>query len=44
MPRGRALGVTLMLPDEDRLGASASELHTLITVLMGGRVAEQLIF
>ncbi|MFM2245798.1 MAG: hypothetical protein RL071_1872 [Pseudomonadota bacterium] len=44
VPRGRALGVTLMLPDEDRLGASASELHTLITVLMGGRVAELLIF
>ncbi|MBL8617167.1 MAG: ATP-dependent zinc metalloprotease FtsH [Deltaproteobacteria bacterium] len=44
VPRGRALGVTLMLPDEDRLGATAGELHTLITVLMGGRVAELLIF
>ena len=44
VPRGRALGVTLMLPDEDRLGASAPQLHAMLTVLLGGRAAELLSF
>ena len=44
VPRGRALGVTLMLPDEDRLGASSTELRTMIAVLMGGRAAELISF
>jgi cell division protease FtsH len=42
VPRGRALGLTLMLPEEDRLGATLPELRDRLTVFMGGRVAEQL--
>ncbi len=44
VPRGRALGVTQMLPDEDKLGATAEELTTRLAVFMGGRAAEALIF
>jgi cell division protease FtsH len=42
--RGRALGWTLSLPTEDRYIVSRSELRDQITVLMGGRTAEELIF
>jgi len=44
VPRGRALGVTQMLPDEDKLGATAHELTTRLAVFMGGRAAEALTF
>jgi len=44
VPRGRALGVTQMLPDEDKLGATARELTTRLTIFMGGRAAEALTF
>ena len=44
VPRGRALGVTQMLPDEDKLGATARELTTRLAVFMGGRAAEALTF
>ena len=44
VPRGRALGVTQMLPDEDKLGATAEELTTKLAVFMGGRAAEALTF
>ena len=44
VPRGRALGVTQMLPDEDKLGATAVELTTRLAVFMGGRAAEALTF
>jgi cell division protease FtsH len=44
VPRGRALGVTQMLPDEDKLGATAGELNTRLAIFMGGRAAESLTF
>ena len=44
VPRGRALGVTQMLPDEDKLGATARELTTRLAIFMGGRAAEALTF
>jgi cell division protease FtsH len=44
VPRGRALGVTMMLPEEDRLGATVRQLLTRLAVFMGGRAAELLAF
>lgn len=45
IPRGtQALGYTLQLPLEDRYLVSEQELHDKITVLFGGRVAEQIVF
>ena len=44
VPRGRALGVTQMLPDEDKLGATSEELTTRLAVFMGGRAAEAITF
>ena len=44
VPRGSALGLTWQLPEGDRYTQSRNELLTRIVVLMGGRVAEQLVF
>ena len=44
VPRGRALGYTLNLPAEDRYLKTREELLDYMTVLLGGRVAEQLVF
>jgi cell division protease FtsH len=44
LPRGLALGYTLQLPEQDRHLMSQPEALDQITVLMGGRVAEELIF
>src|SRR3990167_10356685 len=45
IPRGtQALGYTLHLPLEDRYLISEKEMHDKITVLFGGRVAEEIIF
>ncbi|MCB9930164.1 MAG: ATP-dependent metallopeptidase FtsH/Yme1/Tma family protein [Alphaproteobacteria bacterium] len=44
IPRGRALGVTMFLPERDAYSKSATELKALIASLFGGRVAEELIF
>jgi cell division protease FtsH len=44
IPRGRALGVTHYLPDEDRHNISQSELQARLTMLLGGRTAEKLQF
>ncbi len=44
IPRGRALGVTMQLPEEDRHGYSRNYLKNTLVVLLGGRVAEELIF
>lgn len=43
IPRGRALGVTMQLPEEDRHGYSRTYLRNNLVVLLGGRVAEELI-
>lgn len=44
LPRGMALGYTLQLPEQDRHLISRAEATDQITVMMGGRVAEELIF
>ena len=43
IPRGRALGVTMQLPGEDRHNYSKSYLTNNMAVLMGGRVAEEIV-
>ena len=42
IPRGRALGVTLYLPEEDRYSVSKSALESSISTLFGGRIAEEM--
>lgn len=44
IPRGRALGVTMFLPEEDRYNLSKQRLESQISSLFGGRIAEALIF
>jgi cell division protease FtsH len=44
VPRGRALGYTLNLPDEDRYLKTREELIDYMTVLLGGRAAEEIVF
>jgi cell division protease FtsH len=44
IPRGRALGVTLQLPTDDRHNYSNEFLYNTLAILMGGRVAEELVF
>jgi cell division protease FtsH len=44
IPRGRALGVTMFLPEEDRYSHSKQRLESQISSLFGGRLAEELIF
>ncbi|MGE0735931.1 MAG: ATP-dependent zinc metalloprotease FtsH [Alphaproteobacteria bacterium] len=44
IPRGRALGMTMFLPERDKYSQSKLELEALIAALFGGRVAEELIF
>jgi cell division protease FtsH len=44
IPRGRALGVTTFLPEEDRYSYSKQRLNSLICMAFGGRIAEELIF
>ena len=44
MPRGRALGVTMFLPEADQYSASKRKLESQIASLFGGRLAELLIF
>ncbi len=41
IPRGRALGVTMQLPEEDRYSHDRDSLLSTISVLMGGRIAEE---
>ncbi|HCS23106.1 MAG TPA: cell division protein FtsH, partial [Rhodospirillaceae bacterium] len=44
IPRGRALGMVMRLPEGDRLSVSKEKLHADLAVAMGGRIAEELIF
>ena len=44
IPRGRSLGATQLLPEEDRLNIGESDLHTRLLFLLGGRAAEKLVF
>jgi len=43
IPRGRALGVTMYLPEEDRYSTSKQRLESSISTLFGGRIAEEII-
>ncbi|MCC2615796.1 ATP-dependent zinc metalloprotease FtsH [Aestuariibacter halophilus] len=44
IPRGRALGVTMYLPEQDRVSHSKQHLESMISSLFGGRIAEQIIY
>jgi len=44
IPRGRALGLTMRLPESDRYSSSIKKLEADIAVAMGGRVAEEMVF
>jgi cell division protease FtsH len=44
IPRGHALGVTQLLPEEDRLNISQSDLSARLIFMLGGRAAEKLIY
>jgi len=44
IPRGRALGVTMYLPEQDRVSHSKQHLESMISSLFGGRIAEALIY
>ncbi|HET6224013.1 MAG TPA: ATP-dependent zinc metalloprotease FtsH [Dongiaceae bacterium] len=44
IPRGRALGVTMSLPERDRYSVAKIEMESRLASMFGGRVAEQLIF
>jgi cell division protease FtsH len=44
IPRGRALGVTMFLPEEDRYSYTKLRLESQISSLFGGRIAEEMIF
>jgi cell division protease FtsH len=44
IPRGRALGVTMFLPEDDRYSFTRKQLESQISSLFGGRIAEELIF
>ncbi len=44
IPRGRALGLTMMVPDEDRYSQTKQEMVDMMAMDMGGRVAEELVF
>ncbi|MET1038755.1 MAG: ATP-dependent zinc metalloprotease FtsH, partial [Aeromicrobium sp.] len=44
LPRGRALGYTMVLPDEDKYSQTRAELLDKLAYMMGGRAAEELVF
>ena len=44
LPRGRALGYTMVLPDEDKYSVTRSEMLDQLAYMMGGRAAEEMVF
>ncbi|MDN3609110.1 ATP-dependent zinc metalloprotease FtsH [Vibrio ostreicida] len=44
IPRGRALGVTMYLPEQDRVSMSRLHLESMVSSLYGGRLAEEIIY
>src|SRR5438093_5343571 len=44
IPRGRALGMVMQLPERDKLSMSREQMTSRLAIMMGGRVAEELIF
>lgn len=44
IPRGRALGVTQLVPEEDRMNVGETDLHNRLAFILAGRAAEKLVF
>jgi cell division protease FtsH len=44
IPRGRALGMVMQLPERDKLSMSVEQMTSRLAIMMGGRIAEELIF
>jgi cell division protease FtsH len=44
IPRGRALGMVMQLPERDKLSMSLEQMTSRLAIMMGGRVAEELVF
>ena len=44
IPRGRALGMVMQIPERDELSQTREQLHAQMAIAMGGRVAEEIIF
>ena len=44
IPRGRALGMVMQLPERDEISQTREQLHAQLAIAMGGRVAEEIIF
>jgi cell division protease FtsH len=44
IPRGRSLGVTQLLPEEDRMNIGEHDLRARLTFMLGGRAAEKLVY
>jgi ATP-dependent Zn protease len=44
VPRGRALGMVMQLPERDELSMSREQMTSRLAIMMGGRVAEELVF
>ena len=44
IPRGRALGLTQLMPEEDRMNIAESDLHGRLALILAGRAAEKLVF
>lgn len=44
VPRGRALGLTMLLPEDDKVSQKESQLKGLMVMMMGGRAAEEIVF
>ena len=44
VPRGRALGVTQLMPNEERFNVGERKLHAQLAMMLGGRAAEKLVF
>jgi cell division protease FtsH len=44
LPRGRALGYTMVLPDEDKYSTTRSEMLDKLAYMLGGRAAEEMVF
>jgi cell division protease FtsH len=44
IPRGRAMGMVLQLPERDKLSMSLEQMTSRLAIMMGGRVAEEMIF
>jgi cell division protease FtsH len=44
IPRGRALGMVMQLPERDKLSMSREQMTSRLAIMMGGRVAEEMVF